>query len=361
MDPALERLVVGTGCRASGPSGGQVYDPASGYNRCVPNDAAFAKLVAQYGAALAPTAMHPARTVGYGGFRLALESSYTSIDSDAHYWQEGTQGPVDETDNKASVRNKDPDGVLQTYSLKFTKGFPFGFEVSTLFGWLSNTNIASIGADIRLALFEGFRSGIPGYFPDLGAGGSVRTVTGTSQLKLTVASVDAQLSKPIPIAGTVIIQPHIGYQWYHVWGDSEHVDLTPNTDALEQCGYVGPNSPATPDPSKDGWDGSPYCTDGQSSADFNNLVVFDPVRLQRHRIHFGTQVRFQMVYFGLHFLTDLVSVAEANTDTIEAYDPSDPTGNGRMNINPFEDDPRTEGDDTVANQWTLAFELGAQF
>ena len=43
-----------------------------------------------------------------------------------------------------------------------------------------NSNIASAGADIRMALFEGFRAGIPGYFPDLAAGGGVRTITRTS-------------------------------------------------------------------------------------------------------------------------------------------------------------------------------------
>ncbi|MBW2533672.1 MAG: hypothetical protein JRI55_19445 [Deltaproteobacteria bacterium] len=361
MDPALERLVIGEGCRTGRASTGQgqVYDPSSGFVRCTTNDAAFAKLIAQYGAALAPTAMHSARTVGFGGFRLALEGSYTTIDSDAHYWVQGTQGAVDESDNMASVENRSPDDVLQFYSLKFTKGFPFGLEIAGVFGWLANSNIGSAGADIRMALFEGFRAGIPGYFPDLAAGGGVRTVTGTSQFKLTVASVDAQLSKPIPIAGTLIIQPHVGYQWYHTWGDSGTIDLTPNTDALQQCGYAGPNTPATPDPDKPAWDGQPNCTG--SSADFNNTVVFDKIRLHRHRIHFGTQLRFQMVHFGVHALTDLVSPADANTETVEVRDPNDPTGQSTITLNNFEDDPRTEGDDTVGKQWTVAFEIGGQF
>jgi hypothetical protein len=262
-----------------------------------------------------------------------------------------------------STQNKSPDGVLQNYSLKLTKGFPFGLEIAGVFGWMGNSSLVSGGADVRFALFEGFRwPNIGGYFPDIGAGGGVRTVTGTSQMKLTVASVDAQLSKPIPIAGTVILQPHVGYQWLHIWGDSGTIDLTSNTDPIVQCGYQGHNTPATPDPSKDGYDGQPVCVG--SSADFNNSVVFDAVRLQRHRLNFGMQLRYQMIHFGLHAITDLAAPADINQDDkneVTVPNPVDPTGGTSINMNNFEDDPRTAEDDEVGMQWTFAFEIGAQF
>ena len=73
--------------------------------------------------------------------------------------------------------------------------------------------------------FEGFREHVPGFIPDLGVGGGVRSITGTSELKLTVASFDTQLSKPIPIAGTVTLHPHIGYQILWIFGDSGLIDL----------------------------------------------------------------------------------------------------------------------------------------
>jgi hypothetical protein len=358
MDPALERLVIGKGCLAAGATG-SIYDPASSYTRCETNDLAFAKLISQYGFALAPTANHAARTTGYGGFRLALEGGYTTIDKNSDYWKKGTQGPPDNVSNMASVENLDPAGVLQNYSLKFTKGFPFGLEIAGVFGWLANTSIVSGGADVRMALFEGFHSGVGGFFPDVAAGGGVRTIGGTSQFKLTIASVDAQLSKPIPIAGTIILQPYVGYQWVHIWGDSGTIDLTPNTDPLGQCGYRGHNNPATPDPSKTAYDGQPVCSG--SSADFNNNVVFDAVRLMRHRIDFGLQMRYQMIHLGVHAITDLVSAAAANTDKVSVRDPADPSGRTQLSLNKYEDDPRTEGDDAVGKQWTVAVEGGAQF
>ncbi len=364
MDPALGRLVLDEGCRTRGPDGGDVYDPASQFRRCRPNNAAFAKLISQYGAAIAPLASHTARTTGFGGYRFGITGAYTSIDSDAGYWKRGTQGPPDDTTGEASVENLSPDGVLQLYSINLAKGFPLGFELGAGFGYLVNTEIISGGGDIRLALFEGFREHIPGFIPDVGVGGGVRTITGTSEFKLTVASFDVTLSKPIPVAGTVSIHPHIGYQLLWIFGDSGLIDLTPNTDAIDHCGYLGDNNPATPDPDKDAYDGQPSCNG--SSADFNNNVVFSKVHfINRHRLNFGAALRYQMLWFGLHFLTDVVSPADANPsgDTIvedNAVDPSDPSGRTTISLNKLEEDPRS-GDPAASSQWTFAWEVGAVF
>ncbi len=367
MDPALGRLVIDDQCRTTGPSGGgEFYDPASSYRRCQPNHAAFAKLVAQLGTAVAPLASHPARTTGFGGYRFGIQSAFTTIDSDAHYWQQGTQGPPDESSGYSSVSNIDPDGMLQMYSLTLAKGFPFGVELGGAFGYLANTEIISAGGDIRVALFEGFRESVPGFFPDVGVGGQVRTITGTSELKLTVASFDAEISKPIPIAGTLTVHPHIGYQLLWIFGDSGLIDLTPNTDPVTHCGYSGDNNPATPDPDKDGiYDGQPVCASGSSSADFNNNVVFNKIRLNRHRLTWGVQLRYQMINLGVHILTDVADPVAANDgDTVieeQAIDPSDPSGRTRFSLNKLDDDPRTDGDDSVKKQWTIAIEFGAQF
>lgn len=371
MDPALGRLVLDERCRTGNASTGEgeFYNPASQFRRCRPNDASFAKMIAQLGFAMAPTATHTARTTGFGGYSFGIQAAYTTIDNEADYWIRGTQGPPDESRNRDSTENISPDGVLQMYTLRLAKGFPFGVELAAGFGFLANTEIVSGGGDVRIALFEGFRQHIPGYFPDVGVGGGVRTITGTSELKLTVASFDAQISKPIPISGTVTVHPHVGYQLLWIFGDSGLIDLTPNTDPVQHCGYQGENNPATPDPDKPSFDGQPNCQG--SSADFNNNVVFDKIRLNRHRINFGVKLRYQMVQFGVAALTDVVSPLDANTDgdTIleggenGAIDPADPSGRTRLAepLNRLADDPRTEGDDEVQRQWTIAIELGAVF
>ena len=166
-----------------------------------------------------------------------------------------------------------------------------------------------------------------------------------------------------PAGGTVLLMSHTG-GGYSVTNltltfDDASTNTLPNTDPLGQCGYRGHNNPATPDPSKTAYDGQPVCSG--SSADFNNNVVFDAVRLMRHRIDFGLQMRYQMIHLGVHAITDLVSAAAANTDKVSVRDPSDPSGRTQLSLNKYEDDPRTEGDDAVGKQWTVAFEVGAQF
>jgi hypothetical protein len=339
MDPALERLVSNTSCRTTGTRGGLVYNPASGFTPCATDDAAFAKLIAQYGFAVGPTAMHSARTTGFGGFEIGIETAYTTIDSSASYWQNGTQGPQDPVSKNFSTVNKTPDSMLQVYSAKIRKGFPFGLELIGQVGYLANTNIITGGADVRMSLLEGFRTGIPAIFPEIAVGGSVRTITGTDEFQLTVAGFDGQVSKPFAVGGTVILTPYVGYSYIRIFGDSGLINLTPNTDAVNYCGFTGINTPANPDPTKTYNDGQPVCAHGSAAA-FNNTTVFAPVRLNRHRMDVGLQLRFQMVEFGSHFLFDVVSPEAANQ------------GSDINGVNEFQG---------VANQWTLAFDLGAVF
>jgi hypothetical protein len=358
MDPALARLVTDTNCRSygKGNGGGIFYNPTSGFTPCGTWDAGFAKLIAQYGAAVAPTAMHNARTTGFGGFQLSIEGAFTSIDNGAKYWVQGTQGQQDPTSKLFSQQNPNPASFLQLYQLKFTKGFPFGFEISAAFGYLAQTSIYTIGADIRWSLFEGFRTGVPAFFPELAVGGGVRTITGTDQFQLTVASADGELSKPIPIAGTVILTPWIGYQFLRIFGDSNLIDLTPNTDATNYCGFQGTKTPFnTMSPAQGGTglasgpnDGQPICRSG-TSADFNNTVVFNPARLNRHRMFGGLQLRVQMFKISGQFMYDLVDPGVA---TSASSIDSDTLAKVYKGQNPYGD---------VKRQMTIAVDVGAVF
>jgi hypothetical protein len=247
--------------------------------------------------------------------------------------------------------------MLQLYALKITKGLPFGFELTGAFSYLAQSSIYTIGADVRWSLFEGFRTGVPAYFPELAVGGGVRTITGTEEFQLTVASADGELSKPIPIAGTVVLTPWVGYQYLRIFGDSNLIDLTPNTDATNYCGYVGQNSPATPDPTKSNsyngqptFDGQPVCKGG-TSADFNNTVVFNSVRLNRHRILAGLELRVQMIKIAGQFMYDVVAPGSATSATVNGS-PGGSCPAGETTCNPY---------DGVKKQMTLAFDIGAVF
>jgi len=320
MDPALERLVRNPACHQVATAGGSAQVGAwnSMAGECLADDTAFKRLVNQYGFALAPLSMHSARTTGYGGYELSLEGSFTSLDSNSTYMQQGTRGPIDPSTNRASINNKSPDSHAQVYYARMRKGFPFGLELAGLLGYMSHTSFMIIGADVRMSLLEGFRNGVFGVLPDLAVGGGVRTITGTPQLQLTTVAADVKLSKTFTIADSSSFTPYAGWQMLWIFGDSGLIDTTPNTDPVRQCGYIGPNipgTPGTPMPGANGenraYDGQPVCSGG-TPLDFNNTFVFDAVRLKRQRLVVGGQYRYEMVFVGVQYLTDLVDPAAAN-------------------------------------------------
>jgi hypothetical protein len=375
MDPAFERLALDRNChmQAGNRAVGQYNDDPgnlddlealTGKRWCLPDHAAFKKLVNQYGFAFAPTAMHSARTTGFGGFHLSIEAAYTKIDDGALYWKQGTQGAVDPSSNRATIINNSPQELLQLYSAKIRKSFGFGLELTGSVGFMPKTSILSGGADVRLSLLEGFRSGIPGILPDVAVGGGVRTITGTPQMQLSIAALDVQVSKPLPIADSSILTPWVGFQYVWIFGDSGLVDLTPGTDAINYCNFAGPNVPSNPDPSKGGvFDGQPVCRGG-SPLDFNNNVVFDKARLERQRLLFGANYRYEMVMFGIQFITDIVDPedAQAGDDKTTIVTPGTRDANGVPVTGPTvseqTDDQILKGED---RQWTIVLELGAMF
>ncbi|HET7541292.1 MAG TPA: hypothetical protein VFK05_15545 [Polyangiaceae bacterium] len=344
MDLALERLVEnGSSCLSADGTGR--FQPTSAQD-CRPDNLAFKRLVSQLGFALAPPAMHSARTTGFGGFNLALEASYTTLANDAEYWKRGTQGSSDPTTQQAATSNQSPASLLQQYSLRLRKGFGYGFEISGVVGILPQTSLINGGADVRISLLEGFRTGVLGIFPDVSVGSGVRTITGTPELQLTTVGLDVQISKPLVIADTSVITPVLGYQYVWIFGDSGLIDLTPATNAIGACNYTGQNVPGNPDPSKthttsDGkvsnvYDGQPVCRGG-SPRDFNNNTIFSPVRLHRQRLIFGVNYRFEMLLVGAQLITDMLSPSDANSG---------------QNKSDLQGEPR---------QTTFAFELGAMF
>ncbi|MET0593356.1 MAG: hypothetical protein ABW133_11690 [Polyangiaceae bacterium] len=322
MDPALERFSYDgsdptLGCGSSG-----LYRP--GATPCRLDEPSFKKLINQYGAAIAPAMMAPARTTGYGGFQITAQGVFTTIDNDADYWKNGTQGPKDPTTGQYSIRNKTPDSWLQVYGVNVRKGLPLGFEIAGSVAYVARTSIVAGGGDLRWSLLEGFRTGVLGYFPDFSVGGGVRTITGTPQFQLTVVSADAALSKPIAIADTSVLTPYVGYQFLRIFGDSGMIDLTPRTDALGYCNYQGQRVPG-------GWPGDdvnhtqgPYngqavCGDGSgqngSPDDLSNSRIFQPARINRHRLVLGLTYRYEMILVGGQFATDVVTPENANSGT----------------------------------------------
>ncbi len=343
MDPATERLVLqpaglgpGQTCQSIAANPASAPGGAPGNFPCAPDNIAFANLISELAFAMSPNAFHPARTTGFGGFALTAEASYTKINADAfstgvdgsqtQYWHEGTRGPTNPNGSFSTV-NDTPDSILQVYSLKARKGLPLGFEVTGALGYLANSSLWMLGADVRWSPFEGFRTGPGGVLPDIAVGGGVRTVMGTDKFSLTTVAMDVELSKPIPIADTFSLTPYIGFQRLYVFGDSTVINSAPNVDPLAQCGYTGPNPTS----------GQPMCTNklpngSVNNSDFNNLFIFSKVRTDRNRAIIGAAFRYEMIHVAGQFLFDL----------------TDPTADNQGFLN-------------STRQWTISLEAGVFF
>jgi hypothetical protein len=237
-----------------------------------------------------------------------------------------------------NVSNREPASVLQLYSVKLRKGFGYGFELAAQTGIMPQTSLWSTGADVRFSLFEGFREGIPGYLPDLAAGGGVRTVTGTNQFQLTVASFDVQVSKPLRVAEAVVVTPWLGFQQLFSFIDSHVTDFTPRTDEEELCQSVGNALPGQTDNAEDGYTGRTVCAAGATGVDFDNNRTFKNARIERQRLLFGASLRHEILSFGAQFIADLTRPEDAQ-------------------------DSQTNADELAGmpRQWTVALDAGLFF
>jgi len=344
MDPTPERLVAqpanlppGQTCQSIAANPGALVTAGLRPQDfpCRPDNASFRNMISELGFAIAPNAFYPARTTGIGGFAVSIEASYTRITPDRvasetggrdPYWHLGTQGAQDPNTKQFSTINNSPDSFIQIYSLKARKGLPLGFELAASLGTIANTSLWVGGGDIRWSLMEGFRTGALGLLPDVSIGGGVRTLTGTSKFNLTTAAFDVKMSKPITLADSAQLIPTVGYQRVVIFGDSNVVDSTPNTDALTACGSDGPD-PVT---------GAPRCRNklpngADNSADFGNSFTFQKVRVHRHRGILGLNYRYEIIWLGSQVAFDITE--------------------------PKDENPGIVG----SRQWTLSFEGGVFF
>jgi len=387
MDPTTDRLFlepVDNKGKATLPSGISCQDVAKNPNLalgprfpagslpnkypCVANNSGWANMMHELGYAIAPSAFHPARTTGFGGFALSLEGSYAHINADntdangVQYWHQGTQGPT-QPSGAFGTSNSNPDSIIQVYSLKARKGLPFGFEITGALGLITNTTLWVGGADVHWAILEGYRTGILGYLPDIAIGGGVRTLSGQQSFYLTTVGIDAQISKPIALADSAVLTPYIGAQRLIIYANSALVNLTPSVDAMAQCGYLGNNvkggpkqapgnqSPTLPNgkpnPGYSPWDGSPVCSNKLSNgapnnSDFNNQTVFQKQQFYDWRGIAGLTYRYELLWVAGQFAMDMEDPSAENSNL------SGGAGGSTFNL-------------SGARQWTISLETGVFF
>ena len=281
MDLALSRLRVET-------------SPGSG--SWEPDQAAWTRLATQLGFAVAPTLLTPARTNGTRGFYVGFETSVVGIteNSATDFWARGTEGDAMST---FDTGNRFLQNHYYLSRIHLRKGLPFGFELGLSAGHPYNTDYFLWGAELKIAILEGFREGIPAFLPDIAVRAAVTTVTGDDEFSLTVPTFDIIVSKRLVAGGSVMITPIVGAQLMWTLADGEFVDLTPERNAFEEC-RPGAGWPEPMDPPAS----STFTCTG-SAQDFGNYGLFGKVRGFRARMVIGMEIRYRLfaVNFGMHW------------------------------------------------------------
>jgi len=277
MNIALSRLSL-PGCGTEGVT-------------CQRDDDAYRSVMSEFAGAMIPPVLTPAGTRGVRGIYVGFETWFTGIDGASEAWHRAVEG--DGMDGDAS-RSRFVDGVISWGRLNVRKGLPFGFELGTNIAYMVNSSYWALGAEIRWALFEGFRDGV-GWIPDVAVRGAVQTLVGDGEFNVTVPSVELIVSQPFVIANTVEVVPWVVGQAAFPFVDSELVDLTPQTSSFAGCD-PDPLTPETGPP--------PICR-GMGGA-LNDNVVFPSLRSTRWRLGAGVQVRYEWFTLLGNFMMDLV-------------------------------------------------------
>lgn len=174
------------------------------------DEAGFRSFARELGLATSNYALQPAETTGQNGFAVQLNFSNTSISSDQEYWQ------------KANI-NGEPPSALNVMGLSVRKGLPFSLEVGFNAGLMLDSELVSVGGEVKYALHEDWLWPVP----DLAIRAWGNAVLGAKDLGLYNFGADVIASVPIGIGGTVQLTPIVGYSFQAVVSKSNVLNAAP--------------------------------------------------------------------------------------------------------------------------------------
>jgi hypothetical protein len=284
MDPTLARFGFAAG-NAGCPEG------VSGSASVCPDDESFEHLAAELAGGIAPTVGAGAASAGARGFYVGLSTTTTTLRSSQRYWSRGTVGG-----DPGQEYNQHVDPFLVWNRLQVRKGLPFGFELGSSLGFGLHTSLWVLSAELKVALFEGFRSGL-GALPDVSLRGVTQALIGSSEVTLRENAFDVTLSKPFVLAQQYVVTPLLALQLLLVSAKSSVIDLTPGTNAFSAC------APASGQ--NNGVELS--CTDARGSSELANNRSFHNVRQTRIRMVLGVEQQYQLLSVALTAGFDLTT------------------------------------------------------
>jgi len=277
---------------------------------CEPQIAMYERFMAEYAFALSPKTMGPAGTLGYSGFYLGLEGTLTPLPDDeaGGRWYRGTV-PIDEAP-----------GVMFVPAVRVRKGLPWSMELGGTINYLAQSELVTLGGEVKWSIFEGYRKGFRGVLPDVAARGSVVRVLGQGEIDMTIIGVDGAISYPFGIGGMISLTPFAGFQY--LWTILRVEPLIYRDEVgHDDCGpgATGETCWATPvDP--DGSQKGEYHTNLGGYYDMGGL---SGPNLERMRLFLGLQFKYEKLSIMFEAAWGLAREWDTAVDTREELYPAD--------------------------------------
>ncbi|MDP2345377.1 MAG: hypothetical protein Q8O67_30815 [Deltaproteobacteria bacterium] len=165
-----------------------------------------------------PSALQPAETTGISGFDFALTYAFHPVNFDKPYWQDA----IEEKGNRLPM----------TIGASARKGFvlplPLASEVELGATYLIESQMVNLGANVRIALNEGFTGNHWWVIiPDIAVMTGINRVVGSDDLDLLTVTAGGSVSKGFGVFGTFNLTPFVSYQSVFVNASTRIVDANP--------------------------------------------------------------------------------------------------------------------------------------
>lgn len=223
----------------------------------------FRSLASELGVVLAPRLAEPADTLGLAGFQFAADLAWTRVHTGRRYW-------------RALAGSSDPAGsdhggdFMNTIGLFARKGIWLpapSFELGLGAVHLVDSGLWAAQGYAKVAVIEGYHDLS---VPSVALRAGVSRMMGSSELELTVLSLDASASKSFGVAGIANVAPYAGWNALIIVPRSEVIDKTPHVDMR-----VDPADASM------------------------NFVFADQANIFRHRLFGGIKVKHYIVSLSL--------------------------------------------------------------
>jgi hypothetical protein len=255
----------------------------------------FRSLMSELGVAVAPRLMTPADTLGFAGFQFSAELGITRINPNRLVGGRAYWDGISIVDANNTMARR-PDSYLTTVGGFVRKGlwlplpaFEFGAGALSILG----SRMYVLQGYAKMALQEGFH-GL--WLPSFAVRGGASQLLGTSEVDLTVYSVDVLASKAFSVGGTARLEPFVGWSMLFVSARSGVIDATPACDA-----FGTPGGPPTTNPQCAASQMGPGGTPGTGD-DLNANFTFPKQDvITRQRIFGGFKLKLSVVFVSAQF------------------------------------------------------------